>query len=136
MSMDWYNMTGTDALRHAKMISRLTLEEISELSGIPMASLKRMFNETDLYFPSLINIPSLCRVMGNDVLVQWIQAKIQGVVPQPAPTANGLLRAAAIMSKELGEAAGAIVCATEDQKLTKSELKDITGEVSGRYAGV
>lgn len=39
---------------------------------------KRYFNINDTYMPSLEMIPRLCLALGNDILMRWLEARLQG----------------------------------------------------------
>ena len=70
-------MTGKGALRLAKQESGLTQSEIAERLGVSHAVIKRYFNVNDNYMPSLEMIPRLCSVLGNDILMRWMEARLQ-----------------------------------------------------------
>lgn len=67
-------MTGKGALRLAKQESGLTQSEIAGWPGASHAVIKRYFNVNDNYMPSLEMIPRLCSVLGNDILMRWVEA--------------------------------------------------------------
>lgn len=71
-------MTGKAALRLAKEESGLTQGEIADRLGVSHAVTKRYFNINDAYMPSLEMIPRLCVALGNDILVRWLEARLQG----------------------------------------------------------
>ena len=60
-------MTGKAALRLAKEESGLTRDEIAERLGVSHS-----------YMPSLEMIPRLCLALGNDILMRWLEARLQG----------------------------------------------------------
>lgn len=71
-------MTGKAALRLAKEESGLTRSEIAERLGVSHSVTKRYFNINDTYMPSLEMIPRLCLALGNDILMRWLEARLQG----------------------------------------------------------
>lgn len=71
-------MTGKAALRLAKEESGLTRDEIAERLGVSHSVTKRYFNINDTYMPSLEMIPRLCLALGNDILMRWLEARLQG----------------------------------------------------------
>ena len=71
-------MTGKAALRLAKEESGLTRDEIAERLGVSHSVTKRCFNINDTYMPSLEMIPRLCLALGNDILMRWLEARLQG----------------------------------------------------------
>lgn len=75
--MSLKDMTAKEALRAAKEISGLTIEEIAKGIGVSMGNFKRYLKEDDPYWPSLEKLPRLCVVLGNTVLRDWIDAQIE-----------------------------------------------------------
>ena len=75
--MDLGMMTGKGALRLAKQESGLTQSEIADRLGVSHAVTKRYFNVNDKYMPSLKMIPRLCSVLGNDILMRWMEARLR-----------------------------------------------------------
>ena len=75
--MDLGMMTGKGALRLAKQESGLTQSEIADRLGVSHAVTKRYFNVNDKYMPSLEMIPRLCSVLGNDILMRWMEARLR-----------------------------------------------------------
>ncbi len=73
--------TFKQALVHAKLVSGMINEEISEVSGISLAQVARYFQEHDAYAPSPALIKPLCRAMGNTILADWVQAQAEGMRP-------------------------------------------------------
>ena len=71
-------MTGKAALRLAKEESGLTRDEIAERLGVSHSVTKRYFNINDTYMLSLEMIPRLCLALGNDILMRWLEARLQG----------------------------------------------------------
>lgn len=52
--------------------------EIAERLGVSHSVTKRYFNINDTYMPSLEMIPRLCLALGNDILMRWLEARLQG----------------------------------------------------------
>ena len=73
--------TFKQTLVYAKLVARMTNEEISEASGIGLAQVSRYFQENDAYSPSPVLIPALCRAMGSTILVDWLNAQIEELRP-------------------------------------------------------
>lgn len=76
------------AMRMAIAYSHKTEEEIAAGMGWGAASASRFFSSGD-YWPALPNIPRLCRVLGNNLVIQWLmdntETVIQPVEPLDAP---------------------------------------------------
>ena len=53
-------------------------DEIAERLGVSHSVTKRYFNINDTYMPSLEMIPRLCLALGNDILMRWLEARLQG----------------------------------------------------------
>lgn len=86
--IDLKNVSGTEALRYAKDKSGLSAKEIAESSGISVAMLNRYLNQNDNYSPSMEMIPELCRILGNDVLLQWLNIRCEREAPRQVPPAK------------------------------------------------
>ncbi len=121
---DYQNMTATEAVRLAKDVSGLTAEEIANATGtetepeISAATIRRYLGSGDIYEPSLSRIPRLCRAMRNDVLVRWIEAKLERQPHEvsPAQSRAEVLTAVARVSACLGDA---------QRRLAESESRGI-----------
>lgn len=86
--IDLKNVSATEALRYAKDKSGLSSREIAESSGISLAMLNRYLNQNDNYSPSMEIIPTLCRIFGNDVLLQWLTVHYGQEAPRQVPAAE------------------------------------------------
>lgn len=75
--MNLKEMTAKQAVRMAKEISGLTGKEVAGSLGVSQSIVKRYLKEDDAYFPRLEIIPDLCHVLGNDIIVQWLEARIK-----------------------------------------------------------
>lgn len=84
---DYRNMTAVEAMRHAKEISGLTIEELAEKTGLGTASLRRYFLQEDGYSPGLDKLPRLIRAFGNTVIMDWLMSQSE-VAPEVAPAKN------------------------------------------------
>ena len=69
---DYSLLTGKEVLRLAKEESGLTEEQIAQRLGVSLAIVKRYFNAHDAYLPSLEMSRRLSKVLGNDILVRWL----------------------------------------------------------------
>ena len=76
-----HHATFKQALVYAKALSGMTNEEIAEASGINGPQVSRYFQEHDAYAPAPYLLPTLCRVLGNTVLVDWLNAQVAELRP-------------------------------------------------------
>lgn len=76
------------AMRMAIVYSHKTEDEIAAGMDWGAASASRFFSSGD-YWPALPNIPRLCRVLGNTLILQWLmdntETDVQPVEPLDAP---------------------------------------------------
>lgn len=76
------------AMRMAIAYSHKTEDEIAAGMDWGAASASRFFSSGD-YWPALPNIPRLCRVLGNTIILQWLmdntETGVQPVKPLDAP---------------------------------------------------
>ena len=76
------------AMRMAIVYSHKTEDEIAAGMDWGAASASRFFSSGD-YWPALPNIPRLCRVLGNTIILQWLmdntETGVQPVKPLDAP---------------------------------------------------
>ncbi|MFP5223130.1 MAG: helix-turn-helix domain-containing protein [Acidobacteriota bacterium] len=133
MGFDLKNRTGGQALRLAREVSGLTLEAVSERSGISLPTIKRYFDEHDTYLPSLSNIPPLCRALENTIIMDWLAAQLEDLSPSEGiHSVQQLLRGVNRIGQEAGDvcrvadrvAEDGFICPVEAQELA-GELKDV-----------
>ncbi len=105
--MDYQTMSHVDAMREAKAASGMTDEEIAKAANISVHAVRQYQRPRDGYAPGLDKIPTLCRVMGNNILLSWIQAQADTRalcdIP-PATSRAEVLTAVARVSATLGDA--------------------------------
>ena len=85
---DLKNMTGTEAFQLAKDESALTTEEIAERLNVSPSVIKRYLKSGDNYLPGLEMIPRLCAVLGNNILLQWLEAQVEAEEKAAPPAQN------------------------------------------------
>lgn len=85
---DLKNLTGTEAFQLAKDESALTTEEIAERLDISPSVIKRYLKAGDNYLPGLEMIPRLCEVLGNNILLQWLEAQVEAEEEAIPPAQN------------------------------------------------
>lgn len=128
--MDYQTMSHVDAMREAKAASGMTDEEIAKAANISVHAVRQYQRPRDGYAPGLDKIPTLCRVMGNNILLSWIQAQADpralGDIP-PATSRAEVLTAVARVSATLGDA---------QRRLADSELSGIDPECARDVLGL
>lgn len=100
---DYQNMTAIEAVRHAKAVSGMTVEQIAKAADIPVQVMRRYLERDTGYSPGLYRIPALCRAMGNVVLVQWIEAQLDVPKAPAARTRAEVLTAVARAAASMGD---------------------------------
>ena len=101
---DYQNMSAVEAVRHAKAVSGMTVEQIAKAAGMPVSTIRKYMERDTGYSPSLERIPTLCRALGNVVLVQWIEAQLDVPVATPARSRAEVLTAMARAAACMGDA--------------------------------
>lgn len=128
--MDYQTMSHVDAMREAKAASGMTDEEIAKAANISVHAVRQYQRQRDGYAPGLDKIPTLCRVMGNNILLSWIQAQADPRalcdIP-PATSRAEVLTAVARVSATLGDA---------QRRLADSELSGIDPECARDVRGL
>ena len=128
--MDYQTMSHVDAMREAKAASGMTDEEIAKAAKISVHAVRQYQRPRDGYAPGLDKIPTLCRVMGNNILLSWIQAQADPRalcdIP-PATSRAEVLTAVARVSATLGDA---------QRRLADSELSGIDPECARDVRGL
>ena len=128
--MDYQTMNHVDAMREAKAASGMTDEEIAKAANISVHAVRQYQRPRDGYAPGLDKIPTLCRVMGNNILLSWIQAQADPRalcdIP-PATSRAEVLTAVARVSATLGDA---------QRRLADSELSGIDPECARDVRGL
>lgn len=130
MSVDLRNMTATEALRYARMVSGKTLEDLAEITGWGMSQVKQYFDSSARYFPSLPRIPTLCEAMGNTILLDWLKAQLEEIEPA-AMIRSGcdLLMKVARVGAELGDVQRSTESALSDGRLDDTEAAALCGDL-------
>ena len=124
-----HHATFKQAIVYAKALSRMTNEEICEASGINGPQVARYFQEHDAYAPAPYLIPVLCRVLGNTVLVDWINAQVEKLRAVPAiSTALDLTLAVMEATKNTGILNQKTAEVLADGKITSQEAKTLQAQ--------
>ena len=127
---DYETISATEAMRLAKDVSGMTVEEISKASKIPAGIIRQYLERDGGYNPAIDKIPVLCRAMGNNILIQWImaQADTRALCDIPPATSRAeVLTAVARVSATLGDA---------QRRLADSELSGIDPECARDVRGL
>lgn len=128
---DYETISATEAMRLAKDVSGMTVDEISKASGITVGIIRQYLERDGGYNPAIDKIPTLCRAMGNNILIQWIMAQADtraahNDIP-PATSRAEVLTAVARVSATLGDA---------QRRLADSELSGIDPECARDVRGL
>lgn len=106
---DYKNMSSLQAMRYAKEVSGLTVDELAARTGIRQASLRRYFQQDDGYMPGLDKLPRLISAFGNTVILDWLSAQTEiGPEVAPAKSRAEVLEAIGKASASLGDCQRAI----------------------------
>lgn len=100
---DYQNMNAIEAVRHAKAVSGMTVEQIARAADMPVSTIRRYMERDSGYSPSLERIPALCEAMGNVVLVQWIEAQLDVPKAPAARSRADVLTAMARAAASMGD---------------------------------
>ncbi len=107
------------ALRLAKDMSGLTIEELGERTGIHTSQLFRYFSDDD-YYPSPPRIVAISKAMNTSILAEWFLAQVD-----TRHNFNGYFKT----SKELSDVITEITKALEDGRLSEYERRKLLKEV-------
>jgi len=120
---DYVNMSLLDALHLARRLSGKSEDEIGAAMNWNPGNTARIFG-TGEYWPTLPNIPRMCVVMGNNILIDWqhAQAHAGGVQHEfPAIDCSGLLTGMAQMMDDLGSVANEAQRAVANNDIERAE---------------
>ncbi len=117
--MELRNLPFKTVLRLAKDLSGLTLEEISERTGISLSQLQRYFSEED-YHPSPPKIIAISKALKTKLLAEWFIAQVE-----THHEFNGYFK----VSKEISDVVMEITKALEDGKVNEYERRKLLVEV-------
>ena len=106
-------------LRYAKDLSGMTLEELSEKTGISLSQIQRYFSDED-YYPSPIKLVAICKALNTTLPIEWMLQQVKG----SSLKWNGYHS----VSKELSDVVNEIVTALEDGVITPVERERLYKE--------
>ena len=127
---DYKNMTAIEAMRHAKDVSGLTVEELARKTGIGAATLRRYFQQDDGYLPGLDKLPALIAAFGNTVISDWLESQTE-VMPEAAPAKSRaeVLTAIARAAASLGDCQRALAD-SEEGGIDPRRAREIRSQLS------
>ncbi len=117
--MELRNLPFKTVLRLAKDLSGLTLEEISERTGISLSQLQRYFSEED-YYPSPPKIIAISKTLKTKLLAEWFIAQVE---------THHEFKGYSKVSKEISDVVTEITKALEDGKVSEYERRNLLVEV-------
>ncbi|GAB6066036.1 hypothetical protein JCM9492_11280 [Aquifex pyrophilus] len=117
--MNLRSLSFKTALRIAKENAGMTLEEISEKTGISLSQLQRYFSEDD-YYPSPPKIVAISRALGTKLLAEWFLAQVSDL--------EGEFKGYFSVVKEIEDVISEIVKALEDGTITEMERRKLLKE--------
>lgn len=121
--------TFKQTLVYAKLLSGMTNEEIAEASGIGGPQVSRYFQEHDTYAPAPYLIPVLCRVLGNTVLVDWLNTQVEDLRPVAAiSNVQDLTMAVMKATQNTGDLNSKTVEAIADNAITQAEARTLQAQ--------
>ena len=121
--------TFKQTLVYAKLLSRMTNEEISEASGINGPQVSRYFQEHDAYAPAPYLLPVLCRVLKNTVLVDWLNAQVEEMRPETTiQTVQDLSMAVMRATENTGELNSKTLAAIAGGTITQQEARTLQAQ--------
>lgn len=118
------------ALELAKALSGRSYEELSWETQIPKSTLQRMFTDND-YHPGAPNIPKICDALGNNLLIEWFVAQVDGhlIVNEVDLTTVSVGVLVSQSTKEQSDILSKYSQAMNDGKLDIAELEMLQIEV-------
>mgnify|MGYP003621271878 CR=1 FL=1 len=124
-----HHSTFKQALVYAKALSGMTNEDISEASGINGSQVSRYFQEHDAYAPAPYLLPLFCRVLGNTVLVDWLNAQVAELRPATSiRNVQDLTMAVMRATENTGALNSKTLEAIADGTLTRDEARTLQAQ--------
>ncbi|RUM31271.1 MAG: hypothetical protein DSY42_03080, partial [Aquifex sp.] len=111
--MNLKNLPFKTVLRLAKDLSGMTLEELSEKTGIHLSQLQRYFSEED-YYPSPPKIVAISKALNTKVLAEWFMVQVENIK-------EGAFNSYFDVVKEIDDVIREIVKALEDGEVSEME---------------
>ncbi|SOB60561.1 conserved protein of unknown function [Pseudodesulfovibrio profundus] len=120
-----------DAFKQAFALSGLTQQQLMERMGWKIDKTRRVF-ATGRYFPSYEELPKFCTVVGNTIILKWLQFNVlladQDMEHVDIDCQELIMRAGELYS-EVGDVGQYAAKAIEDGKLDLKEIRKLKEEV-------
>ncbi|RUM30557.1 MAG: hypothetical protein DSY42_04480 [Aquifex sp.] len=126
--MNLKNLPFKTVLRLAKDLSGMTLEELSEKTGIHLSQLQRYFSEED-YYPSPPKIVTISKALNTKLLAQWFMVQVEGIE-------NEAFKGYSDVVEEIEKVTREIVKALEDGEVNEMERQRILKAAAGAYSAL
>lgn len=127
-----HHLDPIDAFKLAIEKSGRPLPKIAGEMGWSTSFVRRVFS-AEKFFPSVADIPRLCAVLGNQVIIHWLLARATFYGLDEAHQnvdCNALLRRVNDLFAEVGDVATAARASIADDKLEPRECRQIIKELS------
>jgi hypothetical protein len=125
-------LDAVDVFKLAVDRSEKGLPQVAREMGWSDSHARRVFS-TDRYFPSFEDLPRFCAVVGNTIIVQWLQVRAMtyGFQPQPqAVTCETLVQRIAELFSEMGDVGQKGADAIKDHILEPREIRSVIRELN------
>ncbi|WP_051258219.1 phage regulatory CII family protein [Desulfovibrio cuneatus] len=115
-----------EAFKMAIEMSSLKPMEARRALGWSESFWYRVMND-EKFYPSVMDIPHFCNVVGNPIVIFWQAAQLQEATPQPTDDACRFLTKELMdITHRLGELAASVSATVEDNKVELHEYKDVS----------
>lgn len=120
-----------DVFKLAMERSNKPAQVIAAELGCSVGSIRRTLS-TDKYFPSFPDIPKFCAVVGNTLVIQWLNLRAMDIEEPDHASVDcvELLNRVGELFTETGEVGFEVKEAIKDGKLEPHELRKVIKEVS------
>lgn len=127
----FHQIDAVDAFKLAVQQSGLTVTEIATRLGWTQAFMRRVFS-TDKFFPSFPDLPAFCSVVGNRIILQWLECNATSapVLEHSAVTASTLPSRITGVFSEAGDVAREAHRALLDNTLDSAERRRLIAELT------
>ena len=125
-------LDAVDAFKLAWECSGKQMPEIMREMGWTEYHAKRVFG-TERYFPTFEDLPQFCNVVGNTIIIQWLQVQAMnyGIAPKHVDVdCAELVKRMAELFGEMSDVGQEASAAIQDGKLEPKELRRIIRELN------
>ncbi|NCC24698.1 MAG: hypothetical protein EOM25_05775 [Deltaproteobacteria bacterium] len=130
--MDLTKVSMGEALQIALTQSGRSIDAVAEEMGWSPGQGYRFFNVNDAYWPPAHSIPRLCSVLGNTIILDWLNrntAELCSLKGKPL-SVSGCLRQISTLLERMGETSGVVGRIVEDDKITPAEARELTRKLT------